>query len=128
MHSYQLGQPNVAHASMPATRKCSLEECSGAAVTSFSQQDLCLDHFLSRCYEDLDYFEVKCRGAQLDNTGAARLKAFVAECSRRALEVSLQCRQLNNLQRGRLLDILLWAGELLPERTAAHYPRLNVDT
>jgi hypothetical protein len=117
VHELAAQQSNELGGSVSA-RKCSLEACSGLVVTSFSQQDLCLDHFLSRCYEDLDYFEVKCRGAQLDRGGSARLKAFVAECSSRALEVSLQCHHLDNLQRGRLWDILLWAGELLPERTA----------
>jgi len=40
------------------------------------------------------------------------MRAFVEECSRKALDVSLQSENLSNLQRGRLLDILLWAGEL----------------
>jgi len=40
------------------------------------------------------------------------MRAFVEECSRKALDVSLQSEDLSNLERGRLLDILLWAGEL----------------
>jgi hypothetical protein len=40
------------------------------------------------------------------------MRAFIEECSHKALEVSLQCENLTNLERGRLLDILLWAGEL----------------
>jgi hypothetical protein len=40
------------------------------------------------------------------------MRAFIEECSRKALDVSLQSEDLTNLQRGRLLDILLWAGEL----------------
>src|SRR5580658_8539929 len=48
-----------------------------------------------------------CEGAAL-----ASLRAFIEECSRRALEVALHCDDISNLQRGRLLDILLWAGEL----------------
>ena len=40
------------------------------------------------------------------------MRAFIEECSRKALDVSLQSEDLSNLQRGRLLDILLWAGEL----------------
>lgn len=42
----------------------------------------------------------------------ASLRAFVEECSRKALDISLHSENLTNLQRGRLLDILLWAGEL----------------
>jgi hypothetical protein len=40
------------------------------------------------------------------------MRAFIEECSRKALDISLQSQSLTNLQRGRLLDILLWAGEL----------------
>jgi len=32
------------------------------------------------------------------------MRAFVEECSRKALDVSLQSENLSNLQRGRLLD------------------------
>jgi hypothetical protein len=42
----------------------------------------------------------------------ASLRAFIEECSRRTLDVALHCEDIDNLQRGRLLDILLWAGEL----------------
>ena len=111
-------QRNCEGAKVNGNRKCSVDSCGDLAVTSFAQQDLCLQHFLSRCYEDLDRFDVRGRGAELDHRRSATLKAFVEECSRRALEVSLQCQQLDNLQRGRLLDILLWAGELLPEINA----------
>jgi hypothetical protein len=97
------------------TKKCSLHSCPDVAVTCLAQQALCLEHFLSRCYEDLDRFDVRGRSADGNSARTAALKAFVDECSQRALEVSLQCQGLDNLQRGRLLDILLWAGELMPE-------------
>ena len=42
----------------------------------------------------------------------AAIRAFIEECSRKALDISLHSENLTNLQRGRLLDILLWAGEL----------------
>jgi len=40
------------------------------------------------------------------------MRAFIEECSRKALDISLHSENLDNLERGRLLDILLWAGEL----------------
>jgi hypothetical protein len=42
----------------------------------------------------------------------AYMREFIEECSRKALDVALHSETLTNLQRGRLLDILLWAGEL----------------
>jgi len=100
------------------TSKCSFDLCPDPAVTRFAQRELCLEHFISRCYEDLDRFDARARGSQLDRSGSATLKAFVDECSRCALEVSLELQQLDNLQRARLLDILLWAGELWPKAGA----------
>jgi hypothetical protein len=38
--------------------------------------------------------------------------AELDECARRALEISFGRVELNNLDRARLLDILLWAGDL----------------
>lgn len=98
------------------SKQCVVSGCAGAAVTAFAQQDLCLDHFVSRCYEGLDRLDPRGRQSGGSYAESTALKAFVEECSRRALEVSLSCQNMDNLQRGRLLDILLWAGELiLPE-------------
>ncbi len=97
-------------------KRCMVNCCADAAVTSFGLQDLCLNHFLSRCYEGLDRLDPRGRRSGGSDAERSALKAFVDECSRRALEVSLSCQNLDNLQRARLLDILLWAGELiLPE-------------
>lgn len=96
--------------------RCAVSCCSEAAVTLFGEQELCLNHFVSRCYEELDRLDPRGRSA-VNFADRAVLKAFVEECSRRALEVSLGCQNLDNLQRGRLLDILLWAGEIVPAVT-----------
>src|SRR2546423_14340720 len=99
---------------MGMTRGCSASSCSDLAVTFFAGQDLCLNHFVSRCYEDLDKLDTRGRRPGQSYSEAASTKSFIEECSRKALEVSLGCQHLDNLQRGRLLDILLWAGELAP--------------
>ena len=40
------------------------------------------------------------------------VRTALAECSDQTLRICLSGKPLNNLERGRLLDILLWAGEL----------------
>jgi ParB-like chromosome segregation protein Spo0J len=75
-------------------------------------QALCLNHFLSRCYERLENLEPRGRKFSAESVDLASMRAFIEECSRKALDISLQSQNLTNLQRGRLLDILLWAGEL----------------
>src|SRR5258708_3822851 len=52
------------------------------------------------------------RNFSADPVDVISMRAFIDECSRKALDVSLQSEDLSNLHRGRLLDILLWAGEL----------------
>ena len=87
-------------AAMLEKRNCRMGSCSRSAITTLDRQALCLNHFLLRCYEKLEGFDL------------VSMRAFIEECSRKALDVSLQSENLSNLQRGRLLDILLWAGEL----------------
>src|SRR5882724_7711559 len=86
--------------------------CGRAAITSLDHQSLCLNHFLMRCYERLDGLDPRGRKFSAKPIDVVSMRAFIEECSRRALDVSLQSQNLSNLQRGRLLDILLWAGEL----------------
>jgi hypothetical protein len=93
-------------------RNCSVGSCRRAAITSLDQQALCLNHFLLRCYDKLEELDPRVRKFQADSVDLVAMRAFIEECSRKVLDVSLHCENLNNLQRGRLLDILLWAGEL----------------
>src|SRR5258708_38464308 len=97
---------------MLGKRKCQAGSCSGTAITSLDRQTLCLNHFLLRCYEKLEGFDPRGRKFSAEPIDLVSMRAFVEECSRKALDASLQSENLSNLQRGRLLDILLWAGEL----------------
>lgn len=93
-------------------RNCSMDSCASSAITALDQQDLCLNHFLLRCYERLESLDPRGRRFCAEPLDAAAMRAFIEECSRKALDVSLHSNNLSNLERGRLLDILLWAGEL----------------
>ena len=97
---------------MHGKRNCRMGSCGSAAITTLDRQALCLNHFLSRCYERLEGLDPRGRKFSGEPVDLASMRAFVEECSRKALDVSLQSKNLSNLQRGRLLDILLWAGEL----------------
>ena len=93
-------------------RSCGVDSCGGAAITTLDRQALCLNHFLLRCYDRLERVDPRGRKFSVEPVDLASMRAFIEECSRKALDISLQSEDLNNLQRGRLLDILLWAGEL----------------
>jgi hypothetical protein len=97
---------------MLGKRKCKVDSCGSAAVTTLDHQAFCLNHFLLRCYEKLEVLDPRGRQLSSETVDLAPMRSFIEECSRKALDVSLQSENLSNLQRGRLLDILLWAGEL----------------
>jgi hypothetical protein len=97
---------------MLGKRNCRMGSCGSAAITTLDRQALCLNHFLFRCYEKLEGLDPRGRKFSAEPVDLASMRAFIEECSRKALDVSLQSKKLSNLQRGRLLDILLWAGEL----------------
>src|SRR5260370_42677384 len=87
--------------------------CRGACIITFYHQALCLTPFLLRCYEKLEGLDPRGRRSSAEPADLASMRAFIEECSRKALDISLQFENLSNLQRGRFLDILLWAGALL---------------
>jgi hypothetical protein len=93
-------------------RNCTADSCGSTAVSALDQQALCLNHFLVRCYEKLERLDPRGRNFLTEPMSLASMRTFIEECSRKALDISMQCEDLTNLQRGRLLDILLWAGEL----------------
>jgi hypothetical protein len=99
-------------AKMSDNRICAVDFCEGSAVGTLAQQDFCVDHFIELCYENLQRIDPRGQREARMSVGLPVMRAFIEECSRRALEVAMRCENLDNLQRGQLLDILLWAGEL----------------
>jgi len=108
--------------SMSVTVSCHRADCPERAVTSLGEKEFCFDHFCMRCYELLERSH---RGAEMAYSSEEFSDELFAldELAQRALEVSFSRLTLNNLDRARLLDILLWAGELTTNlhhrRTAA---------
>jgi hypothetical protein len=101
---------------------CAVEGCHDLAAAALDEQTLCLDHFLSRCYQTLETYD-----GHRDHTyivhdaERAQRRRFLEECSTQALNVGLHNENLNNLQRSRLLDVLLWAGELSEYASAPQF-------
>lgn len=96
-----------------AERNCCENACHSAAAASLDHQDLCLNHFLLRCYAQLEAVDPRGQKSRERRVDLAAMRAFIEECSQKALEVCLHSGgNLTNLERARLLDILLWASEL----------------
>jgi len=97
---------------VPAKTECKVSCCERSAVIDLAGQDLCLDHFLARCYERLDKLEPMVCSPSLEVAENQAAGAFLEECSRRTLLICLRHEYLSNLERSRLLSILLLTGHL----------------
>ena len=119
--SNNANQSNNVNKSNNAGNFCVVEECRELSAAELDNQPLCLEHFFSRCYQALE-----CYDGRRDHTRGvheaerAQVRGFLEECSAQALNVGLRNENLNNLQRSRLLDVLLWAGELSECVRASH--------
>jgi hypothetical protein len=100
--------------SMELTERCSRVECSKQMVTALGEEELCFDHFCARSYELLERAD-DATESRRDAAGYVEVLCRLDECARRSLEIALRQIQLNNLERARLLDILLWSGDLISE-------------
>ena len=86
--------------------------CVEPAVITLESRNLCLDHFLGCCYERLDKLEPKIRRRTLEDLEIPAAAVFLVECSNRVLFICLRQESLSNLDRSRLLNILLLSGDL----------------
>jgi len=108
------GESRAMHLHKP----CGYSDCQEHRIASVGDEDLCCDHFVQRCYEVLQRIEAERAQRETESDHSSAL-ARVNTCLQGALEVSLRSESLSNLQKARLLDIMLWAGEFI-HRTEAH--------
>ena len=94
-------------------QSCSLKSCAKTVAVVLQERKLCLEHYFEWCYQQLEEMENQVRRRSIDFAQDTTLRAQIEECSNRTLAVSLQHQPLTNLDRSRLLDILLWSGDLL---------------
>ena len=94
------------------TAQCTTITCAENGVVMLAGVTLCLEHFFQQCYGRLEVIDPVVRGKAREaaiNDGAPKI---LEEVVKQVLIVCLQHKNLSNLHRSRLLDILLWAGEL----------------
>jgi hypothetical protein len=92
---------------------CHRSGCSRPVITTFRQEALCLDHFCSRSYEILHALDQHSQVPATARPAAAEQLQIADECARRTLDICMSKMLLNNLERARLLDILLWCGDVV---------------
>lgn len=97
------------HSEMP---HCTTETCGETGVVVLAGEPRCLGHFLQGCYQRLERFDPVVRGKRRNSAGTEGVTNALEDLVKQVLIVCLQRENLSNRDRSRLLDILLWAGEL----------------
>lgn len=98
---------------MAKAEQCSVAGCDQAVAATLEGEELCGGHFISVCYAQLErYDEIQQKGGGLIASYSESVRRFINECSRQADEIEHATKHLDNLDRARLLHIILWANEL----------------
>lgn len=96
--------------SAPPRKVIRCDECASerAALCLVELRFLCMEHFASYCYRRLAECEKILSGSQrLDSR-----RSFLRECATEAAKLLLIGQKLQNIDRARLFDIMLWSNEL----------------
>lgn len=118
---------------MTKTDRCSFTNCDLVVDASLDGEALCRGHFISVCYARLDYYEEIQKGPGLSTTNAESVRRFIHECTRAADQIENAGLNLDNLDRAKLLHIILSASELgchlrrSPRKVATIPVRLSSD-
>jgi hypothetical protein len=85
------------------------DECAPrqAAVCSVELRFFCVNHLVAYCYQRLEECEKAASGRQSRES----VGSFLRECARQAAKLLL-AGELQNADRARLFDLMLWANEL----------------
>jgi PilZ domain len=94
------------------TPHCTTTGCEHIAVSTISGDALCRRHFIDICYTRLERYEELREQRGLNVIGAEAMRRFIHECSRQADEIEHTATDLDNLDRAKLLHIILTASEL----------------
>ncbi len=97
---------------MSATETCCIAGCGQPPAAMLDVRRMCRSHFIASCYEQIDEYSRGLEENRFRDTTIELVRRFLADCTRHATDISQNSADLDNLERARLLDILLQAGEL----------------
>jgi hypothetical protein len=106
--------------------RCDAKDCGGAAVLRFGTHLFCLEHLVGYCHARLEVCQREIsKGAMPASADPTSSNRFLEECTSRVAGFLMARPELQNIDRARLLDVLLWAAELDGKGTASG-PKLSV--
>ena len=97
---------------MTNSEQCTIAGCGQTAAASLEGETLCREHFIAASYRRLDQYDEVRKGPGLSATNSELVRRFIHECTRSADEIEHTGENLDNLDRAKLLHIILSASEL----------------
>jgi hypothetical protein len=97
---------------MTSKEQCAIEGCAHSVAASLNGDEYCREHFISICYTRLDRYDEIRKGPGLSATNTDSVRRFIHECTRSADQMEHGAKDLDNLDRAKLLHIILSASEL----------------
>jgi hypothetical protein len=97
---------------MTESRPCTALNCQQPAITELAGRALCREHFITGCYEQIEHYQRQVHEHAFREAMTGNLRDFLLCCSREAIDLAQRLDDLENLERARLLDILMRAAEL----------------
>jgi hypothetical protein len=97
---------------MTKAEKCGVAGCEQAVSATLEGEALCQGHFIFTCYARLERYDEMRKERRLSASEAESARRFIHQCSRQADAIENGTKNLDNLDRARLLHIILSANEL----------------
>ena len=91
---------------------CGIPGCGQAVAATLDGEALCRTHFISVCYTRLDEYDELRREPTPGIANTELMRRFIHECTRSADEIEHTGQNLDNLDRAKLVHIILTANEL----------------
>jgi len=109
--------------------KCTATGCAEAAMASIEERQVCRTHFLSAAYRHLESITAQIQEESFHSKHGESAGRCLEQCIREATNIACGADLPTNLERAQVLDILLWASELVARlrrgpRLAARIPIL----
>ncbi len=97
---------------MPQGLVCAIPGCERPSAAELETRALCRSHFIAHCYDLFDKYSHWLEENRFRDTNLELVRRFLCQCTQQATEISHKAADLDNLERARLLDVLLRAAEM----------------
>jgi hypothetical protein len=91
---------------------CSASGCWRVALTSLEAHPLCRKHFIDSCEVELETYQHRLRENRLGDVSPESARRFVNQCTQQADNIERSARDLGDLDRKRLRNLMVLAAEL----------------